>query len=53
MLFRSNYQIFRWVKLAQKQGLEALRVKHTKKEYSFEFKLDAVRYYLIIKDKQR
>ena len=41
-----NYQIFRWVKLAQEQGLEALRVKHTKKEYSFEFKLDVVRYYL-------
>nr|WP_285816541.1 transposase [Lactobacillus taiwanensis] len=41
-----NYQIFRWVKFAQKQRLEALRVKHTKKEYSFEFKLDVVRYYL-------
>lgn len=32
--------------MAQEQGLDALRVKHAKKEYSSEFKLDVVRYYL-------
>lgn len=41
-----DYQIFRWVKLAKEQGLESLKVKQTKKEYSSEFKLDVVRYYL-------
>ena len=35
-----------WVKAAELNGLESLKVKRTKREYSVDFKLDVVSYYL-------
>lgn len=35
-----------WVKTAELNGLESLKVKRTKREYSVDFKLDVVNYYL-------
>ena len=35
-----------WVNTAELNGLESLKVKRTKREYSFSFKLDVVSYYL-------
>ena len=35
-----------WVKTAELNGLESLKVKRTKREYSVDFKLDVVSYYL-------
>lgn len=39
--------IRRWFTLTKVQGLEVLRVKHTKRIFSHNFKLDVVRYYKI------
>ncbi|WP_156660894.1 helix-turn-helix domain-containing protein [Lacticaseibacillus sharpeae] len=33
-----------WIKRAQSQGLDSLIVKHTKREYSSDFKLEVVEY---------
>lgn len=38
--------IRRWTYLARDQGLMALKVKHTKHNYSIEFKLNVIKYYL-------
>ncbi|WP_353340632.1 transposase, partial [Apilactobacillus micheneri] len=38
--------IRRWAVLARDQGLMALKVKHTKHNYSIEFKLNVIKYYL-------
>ena len=35
-----------WVNTAELNGLESLKVKRTKREYSVDFKLDVVSYYL-------
>ena len=35
-----------WVKAVELNGLESLKVKRTKREYSVDFKLDVVSYYL-------
>ena len=35
-----------WVKADELNGLESLKVKRTKREYSVDFKLDVVSYYL-------
>lgn len=35
-----------WVKMAELNGLESLKVKRTYREYSVDFKLDVVSYYL-------
>ena len=35
-----------WVNTAELNGLESLKVKRTKREYSVDFKLDVVNYYL-------
>ena len=35
-----------WMKAAELNGLESLKVKRTKREYSVDFKLDVVSYYL-------
>ena len=36
----------KWIHQAQENGLDSLKVKHTKVNYSPEFKLNVVRYYL-------
>ena len=38
--------IRKWIHQAQENGLDSLKVKHTKVNYSPEFKLNVVRYYL-------
>lgn len=35
-----------WIHQAQKNGIESLKVKHEKTNYSLDFKLNVVRYYL-------
>lgn len=35
-----------WIHQAQKNGIESLKVKHKKTNYSLDFKLNVVRYYL-------
>ncbi|UQS85384.1 helix-turn-helix domain containing protein [Apilactobacillus apisilvae] len=38
--------IKRWIYVARYQGLTALKVKHKKRNFSIEFKLKVVKYYL-------
>ncbi|MCK8607456.1 transposase [Apilactobacillus ozensis] len=38
--------IRRWTYLAREQGLMALKIQHVKRNYSIEFKLNVIKYYL-------
>ena len=42
----SFHMIQTWIHQAEKNGLDSLKIKHTKVNYSPEFKLNVVRYYL-------
>ncbi|TWW13713.1 hypothetical protein LABALGNA3A7_06360 [Dellaglioa algida] len=49
-IFEQKYNIpkryiRKWVTLTKVQGLEALRVKHSRRIFSLDFKLNVVRYY--------
>lgn len=42
----SSHVIQTWIHQAEENGLESLKIKHKKRNYSPEFKLNVVRYYL-------
>lgn len=44
----SFHMIQTWIHQAKENGVESLKIKHKKMSYSPEFKLNVVRYYLII-----
>ncbi|KAA9243633.1 transposase [Lactobacillus mulieris] len=45
--YKINISIIRkWIHQAEQNGLSSLQVKHSKRVYSPDFKIDVVRYYL-------